>query len=258
MQLGLILAALLCFTTWANLVHAMHGPVQSCSCLLWSNTKVPPDRIKSYTIQKEGACTIAAVIFQTKKKKTICSDPNSSWAISVIQKVDERVQASSKKTPKEKGSDMTPTSRIARTTVMTPASGVTSGATMAPGSDMAPAATMSLTSDFAPAATMAPASGIAPASSVAPAATMAPGSDMAPAATMSLTSDFAPAATMAPGSDIAPVATMVPASSIAPVVTMTSGSAVAPAKAPKKKNISRKRRFWKKNRKMRQWQRKLC
>ncbi|XP_041848811.1 uncharacterized protein LOC121644721 [Melanotaenia boesemani] len=205
MQLGLILAALLCFTTWANLVHAMDGPVQSCSCLWWSNTKVPPDRITSYTIQKENACKIAAVIFRTKNKKTICADPNSSWAKSVIQKVDERVQASLKKTPKEKGSDMTPTSRIARPIIMTPASIMTSGATMAPGSDMAPAATMSLTSDFAPAATMAPASGIAPASSVAPVANTAPATSIAPAATIAPADGIEPATSMAPVATTAPV-----------------------------------------------------
>ncbi|XP_045919176.1 monocyte chemotactic protein 1B-like isoform X2 [Micropterus dolomieu] len=88
MRLSLVVAALLCFTTWMSVVHATHGPVPLC-CMQWSNTRIPLKRIVGYTIQSEGVCPIAAVMFQTKLGKRICSDPNSVWAKEAILKVDE-------------------------------------------------------------------------------------------------------------------------------------------------------------------------
>ncbi|XP_045907251.1 C-C motif chemokine 13-like [Micropterus dolomieu] len=111
MRFSLGVAALLCFTTWMSVVHATHGPVSIC-CMQWSNTQVPLKRIVDYTIQSEGVCPIAAVMFQTKLGKRICSDPNSDWAKEAIRKVDEEKK---KKTLLEKRlnedrstSDMTP------------------------------------------------------------------------------------------------------------------------------------------------------
>ncbi|XP_056276545.1 C-C motif chemokine 20-like [Pseudoliparis swirei] len=113
MRSSLVPAALLCFTTWMNVVHATHAPVSSC-CLGWSDTKVNPKRIVNYTFQTEGVCSITAVVFHSKQGASICSDPKSAWAKNVILKVDkERKQktASQVTARNEEGltSDDTPT-----------------------------------------------------------------------------------------------------------------------------------------------------
>ncbi|XP_041848236.1 uncharacterized protein LOC121644407 [Melanotaenia boesemani] len=116
MQLNLVLATLLCLTTWLNLVQATTGPVQNCSCVSWSKKRVRPNRIVSYTNQKEGACSISAVKFLTIRGITLCSDPNSKWAKQVIKKVDAKTKASSKKTRNEgSASVMTPAASTAST-----------------------------------------------------------------------------------------------------------------------------------------------
>ncbi|XP_041805806.1 C-C motif chemokine 8-like [Chelmon rostratus] len=88
MRLGLVLAALLCFT-WMSGVHATHGPVINCLCPRLSTTKVRVQLIVNYTHQTEGICPIAAIIFHTKGGKKLCSDPNSGWARRAKLKVDE-------------------------------------------------------------------------------------------------------------------------------------------------------------------------
>ncbi|XP_034410908.1 C-C motif chemokine 4-like [Cyclopterus lumpus] len=120
MRFSLVLAALLCFTTWMGVVHATHAPVSSC-CLGWSNTRVLPKRIVGYTFQTEGVCSITAVVFQSKRGVKICSDPNSDWARKVILKVDEekkRKMALQVKAQNEEGltSDVTPTVSLPLTT----------------------------------------------------------------------------------------------------------------------------------------------
>ncbi|TNN78166.1 C-C motif chemokine 2 [Liparis tanakae] len=90
MRFSLVPAALLCFTTWMNVVHATHAPVSSC-CPGWSHPKA--NRLKqivNYTFQTEGVCPITAVVFHTKLGRNICSDPNSVFAKKGILKVEEK------------------------------------------------------------------------------------------------------------------------------------------------------------------------
>ncbi|XP_075340367.1 uncharacterized protein LOC142399525 [Odontesthes bonariensis] len=111
MQFGLVLATLLCFTTWMNLVHAVTGPVQNCPCLRWSPTQIHVDKILNYTIQREGICSITAIMFQTVRGKTICSDPETKWTKKAMQKVDSKAKPKVvEKIQKEEGSasEMTP------------------------------------------------------------------------------------------------------------------------------------------------------
>ncbi|XP_072219076.1 uncharacterized protein [Leuresthes tenuis] len=121
MQFGLVLATLLCFTTWMNLVYAVTGPVQDCKCLRWSTTEIPVHKIRNYTIQKEGVCSITAIKFQTVHGKTICAKPETNWTKKAMQKVDrQKAQTTPKlveKMQKEEGSasDMTPALSLAAT-----------------------------------------------------------------------------------------------------------------------------------------------
>ncbi|XP_074507058.1 uncharacterized protein LOC141777033 isoform X1 [Sebastes fasciatus] len=112
MRFSLVLAALLCFTTWMSVGHAPIVPVASC-CLGWSNLKgVPLNRILDYTIQSDGVCPIKAVVFQTTRGLGISSDPNSDRAEKAILKVDEeKEKALQEKGQNEEGltSDITPT-----------------------------------------------------------------------------------------------------------------------------------------------------
>ncbi|XP_068427325.1 regakine-1-like [Clinocottus analis] len=116
MSFSRVLAALLCFTTWVGVVHATHAPVSSC-CLGWSTTRVPVKRIVNYTLQTEGACSLEAVVFQTKGGRTICSDPKTGWAKKGILKVDEEKKlkmASQEMGQNEEAltSDVTPTASL--------------------------------------------------------------------------------------------------------------------------------------------------
>ncbi|XP_044074272.1 eotaxin-like [Siniperca chuatsi] len=110
MRFSLVLAALLCFSTWMSMVHATHGPVSSC-CMQWSKTRVPVERIMDYTIQSEGVCPITAIIFQTKFGKRLCSDPNNKWAKKAILKVDVEKKAllENRQNEDESTSNITPT-----------------------------------------------------------------------------------------------------------------------------------------------------
>ncbi|KAM7400859.1 hypothetical protein PAMA_005171 [Pampus argenteus] len=92
MGFGLVLATLLCFTTWMTSVHTTNGPAPNC-CIQWSNTRVQVERIMNYTIQAEGICPITAIVFLTKTGKRICSDPNTAWAQKAKNKVDEETKA---------------------------------------------------------------------------------------------------------------------------------------------------------------------
>ncbi|XP_068593582.1 monocyte chemotactic protein 1B-like [Cebidichthys violaceus] len=88
MTFSLVLAALLCFTAWMSVVQATHAPVVSC-CPGWSTTKIDPKRIQSYSFQTEAECRIKAVVFQGKKGKRICSNPDDECTKIAILKVDE-------------------------------------------------------------------------------------------------------------------------------------------------------------------------
>ncbi|XP_070701786.1 eotaxin-like [Pempheris klunzingeri] len=109
MRFSLMLAALLCVTTWMTMVQATHGPVPNC-CLMWSTDIVPVRRIMNYTIQSEGVCPIRAIIFKTKSGKRICSDPDSNWAKKACLKVDKETKMLLEKTQNQGGStsDITP------------------------------------------------------------------------------------------------------------------------------------------------------
>ncbi|XP_059201005.1 eotaxin-like isoform X2 [Centropristis striata] len=104
MRFSLVLAALLCLTTWMSVVNAIHVPVASC-CDMVSTTKVQVTRIQDYTIQSEGACPIKAVVFRTTSGIRICSDPNDGWAKKAMRKVDtEKNKEVQEKQQSEEGS----------------------------------------------------------------------------------------------------------------------------------------------------------
>lgn len=88
MGFSLVLATLLCFTTWMTSVDTTHGPAVNC-CVERSKTRVPVERIMNYTIQPETICPIKAIVFLTSHGKSICSDPESKWAVKAKNKVDE-------------------------------------------------------------------------------------------------------------------------------------------------------------------------
>uniref|UniRef100_A0A3P8THG0 Chemokine interleukin-8-like domain-containing protein n=1 Tax=Amphiprion percula TaxID=161767 RepID=A0A3P8THG0_AMPPE len=109
MQFGLVLAALLCFTTWETFANATQGSTKNC-CLGWSDTRVPISRIVNYTIQLEGICPMRAVLLHTVLGKTLCWDPESRQAKKAIEKVDKDRKALLEEGRNEEGStnDMTP------------------------------------------------------------------------------------------------------------------------------------------------------
>ncbi|XP_008300078.1 eotaxin-like isoform X1 [Stegastes partitus] len=113
MQLSLVLAALLCFTTWVTFTNATHGSERNC-CLQWSTTKVPVNRIVNYTIQPEGVCPIKAVLLETRRRNKLCSDPDSEWAKRAMAKVDKDRTSSLEVGQKQEGStdDMTPAATV--------------------------------------------------------------------------------------------------------------------------------------------------
>ncbi|KAG8014078.1 hypothetical protein GBF38_016371 [Nibea albiflora] len=62
MRSSLVLAALLCFTTWMSMANANHGMGGQWCCIQWSTTKVPAKLIANYTIQPEGVCPVRAIM----------------------------------------------------------------------------------------------------------------------------------------------------------------------------------------------------
>ncbi|CAG5896850.1 unnamed protein product [Menidia menidia] len=117
MQSGLVLATLLCIITWINVVHTVNGPVQNCLCQKWSKTRVRPENVQSYTIQKEGACPIKAIMFKTVKGKIICSNPDSKSAKKIKRKVDLKTKAKweEKQREEESSTYMTATESLVST-----------------------------------------------------------------------------------------------------------------------------------------------
>ncbi|XP_041658754.1 eotaxin-like [Cheilinus undulatus] len=111
MRFSLVSVALFCLITWISLVNAVPGPVTNC-CEVWSTTKIPVKRVMNYTIQSGGICPIRAVLFQTKKGTTLCSDPDSGWAKRAMQKVDRETKALLQETQSEEdgSADITPAS----------------------------------------------------------------------------------------------------------------------------------------------------
>ncbi|CAJ1072004.1 regakine-1-like [Xyrichtys novacula] len=91
MRFSLVSVTLLCFTSWMSLTNATIGPVTVC-CEQWSTTRIPVERVKNYTIQSGGGCTIKAIMFLTKKGKTLCSDPDDGWTKKAMRKVDEETK----------------------------------------------------------------------------------------------------------------------------------------------------------------------
>ncbi|XP_035279286.1 monocyte chemotactic protein 1B-like [Anguilla anguilla] len=98
-------AALFCVLVASTCVSATNGPALSC-CLTITDTKVHPKNIVDYTIQKIGLCPVEAVVFRTRKKKTVCSDPGKAWVARAMDKVD--------KLKKERGSDRAARGKAAR------------------------------------------------------------------------------------------------------------------------------------------------
>uniref|UniRef100_A0A669ERS2 Chemokine interleukin-8-like domain-containing protein n=1 Tax=Oreochromis niloticus TaxID=8128 RepID=A0A669ERS2_ORENI len=76
--------------------------IKSC-CVSWSKTRVPLDRIVSYTIQTEEHCRLKAVLLRTVLGKTICAKPDADWTRKAIEKLDRE------NSQKGFASDMTPT-----------------------------------------------------------------------------------------------------------------------------------------------------
>ncbi|XP_036419512.1 C-C motif chemokine 2-like [Colossoma macropomum] len=74
---------------WADVTLAGIGPPTEC-CWKTSNTRISVIHIVSYVHQDLSLCPIKAVRFTTKNGKTICSDPESSWANLAIKMMDTR------------------------------------------------------------------------------------------------------------------------------------------------------------------------
>ncbi|XP_030015834.1 eotaxin-like [Sphaeramia orbicularis] len=102
MTFSLVLATLLCFTTWMSSVHTINGPAANC-CTFWSTTRVHPKKIMNYTVQPESPCPITAIVFYTKTKR-ICSDPSTDWAKRAMMKVDKDTKALLEKGQNQEGS----------------------------------------------------------------------------------------------------------------------------------------------------------
>uniref|UniRef100_A0A669CZQ2 Chemokine interleukin-8-like domain-containing protein n=1 Tax=Oreochromis niloticus TaxID=8128 RepID=A0A669CZQ2_ORENI len=81
MKSGLVVATLLCFTTWMNLAHASEYCKER-------KKRVSLDRIVNYAIQSEDTCRIKAVRLRTVLGKTICANPDADWTKKAIEKVD--------------------------------------------------------------------------------------------------------------------------------------------------------------------------
>ncbi|XP_024921816.1 uncharacterized protein LOC112488686 [Cynoglossus semilaevis] len=92
MSLNPVLGSFFCLIAWISLAHAIQGHTSNC-CLRLSKTRVPVENIRNYTIQSSGLCSIGAVVFLTKKGKTICSDPGSLWTKKAMLKVDEEMRS---------------------------------------------------------------------------------------------------------------------------------------------------------------------
>ncbi|XP_048020979.1 uncharacterized protein LOC125251966 [Megalobrama amblycephala] len=83
----------------ANLITTKTATQKTCTegddpppdcCLTVTDTRVPAEKIVSYTIQEPPICPLRSVRFHTKKDIIICSDPESNWAMNVMKVVDGR------------------------------------------------------------------------------------------------------------------------------------------------------------------------
>ncbi|KAJ1211396.1 hypothetical protein NDU88_006756 [Pleurodeles waltl] len=82
---------LLCLTAlclWSILqVHCSNNDVVDC-CLKVSEARIPYRHLKGFQIQSfEDGCTIEAVVFITKRDKSLCAPPNQQWVHKLINKL---------------------------------------------------------------------------------------------------------------------------------------------------------------------------
>ncbi|KAG7487441.1 hypothetical protein MATL_G00023350 [Megalops atlanticus] len=80
-------AAAIFICTITACVSASHVFPVEC-CLRVSEIRLPPDRIKDYTVQKAGVCPVNAIVFLTRTGKLICSDPEKDWVKRAVRRVD--------------------------------------------------------------------------------------------------------------------------------------------------------------------------
>ncbi|XP_053740411.1 eotaxin-like [Synchiropus splendidus] len=87
-------STLLLLTSWMSCVLATHGPGNGNCCAAWSRPRRRFTQIQSYSIQSEGVCDFASVVFVALDGSKICADPKSAWSKKVMQNIDERVKLS--------------------------------------------------------------------------------------------------------------------------------------------------------------------
>ncbi|XP_051556120.1 uncharacterized protein LOC127442274 [Myxocyprinus asiaticus] len=107
------LAAFLCSLVVMGVVLAGNdGPEPNC-CLMVKDTRILLTNIKRYRMQNTPPCSIKAVVFMTVRSKSICSDPEDSWAKWAMCEVDRRT---SNKQPADGCRIISPTSPISTLT----------------------------------------------------------------------------------------------------------------------------------------------
>ncbi|XP_036418044.1 C-C motif chemokine 13-like [Colossoma macropomum] len=85
-----ILSALLVLLLLCSLQLTSSAPACLCGCCPhWTNMEIPLDLVESYTWTPDE-CHTKAIIFHTKKGKTLCVDPDSVWVRSYIAALDKR------------------------------------------------------------------------------------------------------------------------------------------------------------------------
>ncbi|XP_052405630.1 C-C motif chemokine 2-like isoform X2 [Carassius gibelio] len=75
---------------WLLVLFSIQDARIISSCLTTSDTKVPLKNLLNYTIQSKPLFSVDAARFLTIKRKTICSDPSSSWAKNAMNYLDQK------------------------------------------------------------------------------------------------------------------------------------------------------------------------
>ncbi|XP_051556126.1 uncharacterized protein LOC127442277 isoform X2 [Myxocyprinus asiaticus] len=124
------LAAFLCSLVVMGVELAGNdGPEPNC-CSTVKDTRILLTNIKRYRIQNTPPCSIRAVVFMTVWSKSICSDPEDSWAKWAMCEVDRRT---SNKQPADGCRIISPTSPISTLTPVSTESTQFSVGTTTPG-----------------------------------------------------------------------------------------------------------------------------
>ncbi|XP_059418742.1 eotaxin-like [Carassius carassius] len=114
-----LFTAILFSMGWMSIEGSVEdGRTPSC-CLKVSDTKIPVEDIVNYSMQTAPLCPIKAVRFHTKRNKTICSDPNDSWAKKAIKSVDSRKKLTKESSKEPCTANLIPTTPTAQGRITT-------------------------------------------------------------------------------------------------------------------------------------------